>query len=86
VPQWRTIRILEQWQSTLGACLIRRDQRRGVLDSCSRSGKVGNAYFVTLVHRVPSILRESTYSAARTFGSCQTIIRSKFAAIDESFG
>ena len=52
VPQRRAVRILEQWQAMLGARLVRRDQRRRVLDGGCRPRQVGNACFLALVHRV----------------------------------
>ena len=67
--------------------LVGRDQRRRVLDRRGRSGEMGNACFVALVHRVPSILHESRYAGILGWCcSCQPLIRSKLTAIDESVG
>ena len=52
VPQRRAVRVLEQWQAMLGARLVRRDERRRVLDGRRRPRQVSNACFPALVHRV----------------------------------
>ena len=69
VPQRRAIGVLQQRQTMLGARLVRRDQRRRVLNGCGRSRQVGNACFVAVVHRVPSIPREGGCAGMYGLGS-----------------